>query len=219
MSDLMMISVRAGFHNLFTIPVARRLPHSSIPVLACLLLAPLICADTVCGQEAAEGLRAMVTRPIHPVLIRNEHGPLLRVVVEVDEGVEAQASSLIFKLDGTDDMGDLESLTLYDTGDSEAFSPTTRVGEPAMPGAEITFRLERPLRAGKNVFWLSCRLKATAALHHGIAAACPSIATTAGKVVPRDTFVDGATSYRRRVAKAQRRRRSHLSYSGADNVG
>ncbi len=197
----MMISVRAGFHNLFTIPVARRLPHSSIPVLACLLLAPLICADTVCGQEAAEGLRAMVTRPIHPVLIRNEHGPLLRVVVEVDEGVEAQASSLIFKLDGTDDMGDLESLTLYDTGDSEAFSPTTRVGEPAMPGAEITFRLERPLRAGKNVFWLSCRLKATAALHHGIAAACPSIATTAGKVVPRDT----SSTVRHRIGVALRK--------------
>ncbi len=197
----MMTSVRAGFHNLLTIHAPRRRPNSSILLMACLVLAPLICADTVCGQEAAEGLRATVARPIHPVLIRNEHGPLLRVVVEVDGGVEAHASSLVFKLDGTDDMGDLESLTLYDTGDTEAFSPTTRVGESALPAAEITFRLDRPLRAGKNVFWLSCRLKTTAALHHGIAAACPSIETTAGKVVPRDS----SSTVRHRIGNALRK--------------
>ncbi len=167
-----MASVRAGFDNLFTIPVGRRLPNSSILLIVCLVLAPPTSSNAVFGQDAVNGLSATLTRPIHPILIRNEHGPLLCVVVHVDSGVETQANTLAFKLDGTDDMSDLESLTLYDTDDQEAFSSTTRLGEPAMPAAEVTFRVDQPLRAGKSVFWLSCRLKATAALHHRIVAAC-----------------------------------------------
>jgi acetyl esterase/lipase len=180
---------------------ARRPKNKSLFLMACLALAPLIYANTVCGQEAVDGLRATVTRPVHPVLIRNDHGPLMRVVVEVDNGVDARMSSLIFTLDGTDNLGDLESLTLFDTGVKEAFSATTPVGEPVMPAAEITFRFDQPLRAGINVFWLSCRLKATADLQHGIAAACPSIATTAGKVVPRDD----SSTVRHRIGVALRK--------------
>jgi len=153
------------------------------------------------GQEAAKGLTAAVARPVHPVLIRNEHGPLLRVVVEVEKGVEARVNSLVFKLDGTDDLGDLESLTLFTTGDKEGFSPATPVGEPAMPAAAVTFPVDQPLRVGKNVFWLSCRLKATADLHHRIATACTSVITSVGKVTP----CDDSSTVRHRIGVALRK--------------
>ncbi len=177
--------------------------------MACLALVPLLCANTVCGQEAAEGLTAMVTRPVHPVLIRNEHGPLMRVVVEVEKGFNSRMTSLVFKLDGTVDIGDLESLTLFDTGDKETFSPTARLSEPAMPASEITFQLDHPLRTGKNVFWLSCRLKATADLHHGIAALCPSISTTVGKLVPRDD----SSTVRHRIGVALRKQNDDVVHT------
>ena len=198
----MLTSVRAGSDSLYTRCASGCSPDKkSLFLMACLTFAPLICANTVSGQEATEGLTATVSRPVHPVLIRNEHGPLMRVVVEVEKSVTSRVNSLAFKLDGTDDLGDLESLTLFDTGDKEAFSPITPLGEPALPAAEITFRFDQPLRAGKNVFWLSCRPKATAALHHRIAAACTSIATTTGKLAPRDD----SSTVRHRIGVALRK--------------
>ncbi|MFV2069749.1 MAG: exo-alpha-sialidase, partial [Pirellulales bacterium] len=198
----MMTSMFAGSDSLFVRRASACRPEiRSLFLIACLTLAPLICANTVFGQGAAEGLTATVTRPVHPILIRNEHGPLIRVVVEVEKSVKSRVSALVFNLDSTDDLGDLESLTLFGTGDKEAFSSTARLGEPAMPAAEITFRFDQPLRAGKNVFWLSCRLKATADLHHGIAAACSSIATSTGKVMPRD----GSSTVRHRIGVALRK--------------
>ena len=108
---------------------------------------------------------AVTSQPVHPVLIRNEHGPLTRVVVEIENGVEARAKSFVFQFDGTDDLGDLESLTLFSTGDKDEFSPATRIGEPSKPAKEVTFRGEHVLTAGKNVFWLSCQLKEIGRAH------------------------------------------------------
>jgi sialidase-1 len=148
-----------------------------------------------------KGTTASVTRPVHPVLIRNEHGPLLRIVVEVEKGVNARASSLVFNLDGTDELGDLDSLSLYASGDKDGFSPATRVGVPVVPAATVTFPVDQPLQEGKNVFWLSCRLSATADPQHQIAASCTSIATNAGQVKPRDL----SPGTRQRIGVALRR--------------
>jgi len=138
-----------------------------------------------CEASAAE-LSAATLQPVHPVLIRNEHGPLTRVVLDVAEGIEVRVTSFDFKLDGTDDLGDLESLSLFSTGGKEEFSSVTPIGDAIKPDKELTFRNERVLNSGKNVFWLSCRLKPTAKLAHRVAATCRSIETTAGHVGERD---------------------------------
>ena len=155
-------------------------------VMLCLSCAWLSVGNEASGADAPPGLTVSITRPIHPVLVRNEHGPLLRVIVDASNPKDVRVNSLSFQLDGTDDLGDLDSLTLYSTGDEDAFSPETRIGEPAKPASEVTFRGEHVLRTGNNVFWLSCRLKATANLSHRVGAACSSIETTAGKLTPHD---------------------------------
>jgi sialidase-1 len=119
------------------------------------------------------------------VLIRNEHNPFLQVLVEAKQG-GADVTALTFTLDGTDDVKDLEALELFSTGDRREFAATTAFGEPARPAARISFRGKQALRAGANVFWLSCRLKPTADLTHKVAAACTAVETTAGKQSPRD---------------------------------
>ena len=108
------------------------------------------------------GLSAVSSRPVYPVLIRNEHGPLTRAVVVVEQGHEARVSAFVFRLERTDDLDDLESLALYSTGDKDTFSPSTLIGQRAKPAKEVMFRGEQTLRAGKHVFWLSCRLKSNA---------------------------------------------------------
>ncbi|MFO0919152.1 MAG: BNR-repeat neuraminidase N-terminal domain-containing protein [Planctomycetaceae bacterium] len=67
-------------------------------------------------------LSAVSWQPAHPVLIRNEHSPVTRVVVTVDSNTEVNTKSLTFDLSRSSDLTDLESLSLYATGDQDSFS-------------------------------------------------------------------------------------------------
>ncbi len=90
-------------------------------------------AGQVRSADPPRGLQASAASPVHPVLIRNEHGPLVRVDVELAEPQDIRAKAFSFTLDGTDDLADIESLTLYSTADKEEFSSAARFGEPAAP--------------------------------------------------------------------------------------
>ncbi len=144
---------------------------------------------------------ATSSQPVHPILIRNDHGAVTKVEVTVPAGGEVRAKSFTFRLDGTDDLSEIESLKLFSTGDKEAFAATTPVGEATVAAERVTFTCDQPLRAGKNTFWLSCRLRPTANLLHHVAATCTAIETSAGPVLPRDE-TPGA---RHRIGVAVRR--------------
>lgn len=173
----------------------------SLTRLACLGIVLLSVVITGFAQDSPKGLISTFASPIHPVLIRNQHGPLVRIVVDVEQGIEARATSLTFTLHGTDDPGDLQSLTLFSTGDKDAFSSATQIGEPTSAAPEMTVGIDQPLRPGRNVFWLACQLKETANLLHQVGAQCCSIETTAGKLSPRDLTPDAA----HRIGHAVRR--------------
>jgi sialidase-1 len=153
------------------------------------------------GDTAAGRLEAKVTKPVHPILIRNEHGPFLRVTVEVPPQTTTELKSITFSLDGTDDLGDLDSLELYATGTNEGFSAQDRVGAAMSPAAQVQFKSSTPLAAGKNVFWLSCRLKETARLSHRVAARCTAVETAADTLAPSDS----APGRKSRIGVALRR--------------
>ena len=134
----------------------------------------------------AAGITAAVTQPVHPVLIRNDHGPMLQITIEIPEGREAIAEEFTFALIGTDSLSDLDALELFATGENPAFSPGTPFGQPSSPASIIRFRDSLPLKPGKNTFWLSCRLKPTANYSHRVEARCTAVITSAGKFVPRE---------------------------------
>lgn len=158
-------------------------------------------ANDALGAAGVKGLAATSSQPVHPVLIRNEHGPLVRVVVDLDGPQGARLRSCTFSLDGTDDLGDLASLELFSTGEKLEFSPPARLGERTAPAKEVVIRSDHMLRQGKNVFWLSCRLNDSANLAHHIAARCTSIETTAGKLAVKDE----SPGVRHRIGVALRR--------------
>lgn len=155
----------------------------------------------VCGEAAVPELTAVATRPVYPLLIRNEHGPVLRVVVNVENRNDVRVTGLSFVLDFTDDLNDLDSLALFATGDKDEFASAAAVGERLQPTATLAVRADHPLRAGQNVFWLSCRLKDTADLSHRVAAACTAVETTAGRLTPRDA----SPGIRQRIGVALRK--------------
>ena len=153
------------------------------------------------AQERGQGVVANVARPVHPILIRNQHGPLLSVTIDVAQGQSARLASMELSLDGSDDLSDIDTLQLFETGHQEAFSPAAPIGQAVAPARVMTLPVDRPLAEGRNFFWLSCRLKESANPQHHISATCSSIATSVGNVVPRDDV----TISKQRIGVAVRR--------------
>lgn len=181
-----------------------------------------ICLSDSYAGDSIPGVTISMTQPVYPLLIRNEYSSLLRVVIDVGKLEETNVFarndvrliSISFTLDGTDNLGDLESLTLYSTGEAEELiasrhggsrkgevTTPTAVGEPVHPAAALTFNTNLLLRPGKNVFWLSAKLQDAADLSHRVAATCTAIETTAGKLIPRDE----APGVRHRIGIALRK--------------
>jgi len=146
---------------------------------------------------------ATSSQPTHPILIRNDHGPVTKVELVVPAGADLRATSFTFRLDGTDDLADIDALELFAAGDGGAFATTKPVGEAATAATRVTIACDHPLQPGPNTFWLSCRLEPTADLLHHVAATCTAIETTAGPVVPRDA----TPGTRHRIGVALRRPR------------
>jgi len=162
------------------------------------------------GGDSIPGVNATMSSPVYPLLIRNPLSSLLRVVIDVGKldpshlflRNDVRLTSMSFTLDA-DSLSDLESVDLVSTGTTDELIISGRggsskaqrarlvqFGESMHPAAAISFYTNLLLRPGKNVFWLSARLKDSADLSHRVAAACTLIETSAGKLAPRDASPD-----------------------------
>jgi sialidase-1 len=166
----------------------------------------VVCGGMIVAAETPAGITATSSQRVHPVLIRNEHNPLIQVVVDVKRpGIHA--TRFTFSLRGTDDLNDIDSLRLYCSGEKRpreldqirsginflgdrqavlAELAGKPLGALASPSTVLTFDGDQVLRKGTNVFWLSCTLRAGASLSHKVDAHCTAIETSEGKVTPRD---------------------------------
>ena len=161
-------------------------------LVAALILFSIGWSPELPAQESAPQIVTSVVRPVHPILIRNEDGPLLRVTLDIPAGMTAKVSALDFSFDGTDDVRDLASLRLFATGNQETFSTAMPLGDAVAPAATISFPIDHSLAEGKNVFWLSGRLQDTADLQHRIVAKCTKVTTSSGKLTPRDDVANAS---------------------------
>ena len=168
-------------------------------ILFCVLCGEVL--DRVGQAQAASRLDISVSRTVHPLLIRNEHSPLMRMTLEQPAGEAVSLTSMTFQLAGENLAGDLESLTLFAAKDREEFEAATPIGGSLAPAASVTWRGSVKLAAGRQVFWLACTIKSTANLSHGVSASCLSVATTAGRFTPADTSV----AVRQRIGVALRK--------------
>lgn len=128
-----------------------------------------------------EPVRVGTYTPVHPILIRNEQGPLQRIRVEAAGKKEVRIRSMTFDLSKTDDLRDIASLTLFSTGAEDSFSTGTPLGVSVLLAKTITFPVDMPLKKGRNVFWISCRLNDKANLLHKVDASLESVETTLGQ--------------------------------------
>ncbi len=164
---------------------------------------------------------ATVSQRIHPVLIGNDHNPLLRITIEVPQP-QSRVTAFTFSVRGCDDPTDIDSFRLYDSGDQSpqrldkirsginftgdrnavlAEMTGRPFGTAAEPLVELTFRGDQLLQQGKNIFWLSCKLRSDAHVGNHVDVACTKIETTAGDVSPRDS----TPGVRKRIGMALRK--------------
>lgn len=158
----------------------------TLPLRLSASLVALLLLGEPSARAAEDDVGVTTSRRVHPVLIRNDANALLQIVVNVQCDQDVRLQGIHFTLEGTDDVGDLESLALFTTNDKQEFAATAGYGKPADAAKSLAFRGDLALRRGVNVFWLSCRLKADANLSHRVAAVCTSVETSAGKLVPKD---------------------------------
>ena len=144
---------------------------------------------------------SVVTRQrVHPVLIRNEHNPLLSLTVTCEKPF-VRMNSITVSLAGCDDLRDLESVQVYFSNAGGGLDKTIAFGDRLAAAKSITFRGHARLKAGANVFWLSCRLRSKASLIHKVDAAVTSVGTSSGAVLATDE----TPGVRKRIGLALRR--------------
>ena len=99
------------------------LPHAragrSIFVLAACAFVWIGLLTSSLAHDREPGVVASVVRPAHPVLIRNQHSPMLRVMIDVPTGQTARLTSLEFAMNGTDDLNDIEAIQLFGAAKQE----------------------------------------------------------------------------------------------------
>jgi sialidase-1 len=152
---------------------------------------------------------ATVSQRLLPVLIGNDLNALLQITIDVEEsGIVATAFT--FSLDGCDDLNDVDALRLFYSGQTapekldafrrgagsaaerhKALSDLTGqpFGELTTPARAVTFRGKQTLNRGRNIFWLSCRLRVAASLTNRINVSCRVLETSAGQVTPKSQSV------------------------------
>ena len=159
--------------------------------------------DGSAADSTSNNIDVTTSQRIHPVLIRNEYNPLLRVTVDVNGPKAAlRIDSFTFDLSGTDNLQDIESLSLYCSGDQREFETTIRVGEIVGAARTVTVKNSYELRAGRHIFWLSCRLRSSASLTRKVDAACAGVALSNGDTLTASDLTPGV---RKRIGMALRR--------------
>jgi len=131
-------------------------------------------------------VRARVGGFVHPLLAGLQQAPLIRVELEVPEPDPVELQALEFSLAGTDQLSDLEQVSLFSTGPERGWSAQTPVGDPVTPTETVTFQLNRQLAPGRHVFWLGCRVRSGANLSHQVTAHVPRVMVGGQTLVPHD---------------------------------
>ncbi len=167
------------------------------------LLALCFCPAGPLAHPAGPAVQVTTSRRAHPVLIRNDHNPLLHIVVEVRGDRAARLRAVHLGLDRCDHVADLVALQLFAVGDREALATSSPFGKLAAPARAVAIRGDLALRPGKNVFWLSGKLNPKADLSHRVAVACTAVETTEGKFPARDL----SPRLRQRIGIALRKHR------------
>lgn len=154
---------------------------------------PMVCLGIVGLSSLFHHLPAAevtctVRRPIHPLLIRKDFNPVLRLAITVPENETLNLQSIKFSLtakqppDAAIDSI-IESLQLFTTGKSVQFSAESPICSSVSPTSTILVTTPLSLKPGLHHLWLATRIKSSASLNQKLTATCVEILTKTGPLL------------------------------------
>ncbi|GAB3945450.1 exo-alpha-sialidase [Spirosoma harenae] len=153
-------------------------------------LAILFTAILIAGRFPAEtGIMVSEKQFTTPVLTGKTDNPVLRLTINVPEGVSDQETTTFeFDTKGTTRVTDIAHARVYYCGnDSVLTTALTRktavlFGDVDKIGSQFSIKGKQPLKPGKNYFWLSYELKKSADLMGYVDATCESLRVSSERI-------------------------------------
>lgn len=141
-----------------------------------LFLAACLCctaaSPAVAGNGAPRGITLTVDHPVIPVLVKKAVNPVVRLNLTAGGRMPYAVSGIDLSLDGTTDLNDLVSLSVYGAGADGRLNTTQLVCRAAAPCKRLVFTDRFRVTRDTLRLWVSVTLKERVALHHRIGIRC-----------------------------------------------
>ncbi|MBI9016908.1 MAG: exo-alpha-sialidase [Phycisphaerae bacterium] len=119
-----------------------------------------------------------------PALIGYDNNPILQIKVEVKGDIEpVTVSELSINSQGTTNTKDIESVSIFYSGNNQNFSTANQFSSTKTPAHKLIFQGNQKLTDGTNYFWVSYKVKDKAKLTNRVGAGCTELKLSNGKSI------------------------------------
>lgn len=136
-----------------------------------------------CGYN--DNVKVAFESPVLPVLTGKEYNPVQKIHFtrdSINEGEEYLVEKIVFSLEGTTDINDIEEIMLFEAGENEKFVTNQPVGGARIDARRVMFDEPFPVMEDTLTLWVAIRLKEEVDLTHRVAVTCKEVITDAGRL-------------------------------------
>ena len=123
-----------------------------------------------------------IESPIIPVLIKKEINPVIKVSLVRSNLFPYEINSIDFDLNGTTDISDIISASVYDVNDQGMIDPKALLAKTSPLNGKLSFKETIRVNEDTISFWVSVTLKDSVPLDHCIQLNCRNIRTSIGSL-------------------------------------
>jgi sialidase-1 len=134
-----------------------------------------------CGNQTDQ-VKIVCEQPVLPVLTKKAANPVLKTSLIRNTASDYVLQEIQLSLQGTTDLVDIESVSLYLANDKGNLATTTQIGEALPPSSKLVFKSDFSVDKDTLVFWVSMKLKENIDLTHRVNATCIGVKTDLGKL-------------------------------------
>ncbi|MGL5272482.1 MAG: exo-alpha-sialidase [Phocaeicola sp.] len=137
-----------------------------------------------------EQVQVNIEQPVLPVLTQKDINPVLKLEFVKTVKEDCLIEEITYSLDGTTNLSDIESITLYGARNDGYISIDEPLTHPQNAAEEVIFKNPLTLKTDTTVVWVSFKLKEQVKLSNKLYIACSSVKTQLGKATI-NTQADG----------------------------
>ena len=127
-------------------------------------------------------IRLELVQPVVPALTRKEYNPVLKLQLIRASDQPFTLEQVTLSLEGTTQLEQIESITLFPAGKKGNFKTEQPFGEILPAAKELVFNSKYPVDTDTLVLWVSMKLKPSIDLTGRIHVTCTDVRTNNGKV-------------------------------------